>query len=242
MQAAGQRQHRERHIVLRHEEIVDHRGIGCLEGIEPGHVPRLVRHAIGKPVRERQVAHHIAEEDEFAGFRVDLGMSGEAPGPPSIIAIAFGGEADRIELERLMPLLQRKQAVRMPDDVGVGSAAVLAHHGGVRRHRIAEGAEQRLVRVILHHPFGGADIAVAVRDLAVLDGEGMDHPVAREPVIIGIARVELRIGAVAVIGAGQFRRDGARDLQFREIVFAADRGEIAAEIGIGLRGLLHGGL
>jgi hypothetical protein len=51
-------------------------------------------------------------------------------------------------------------------------------------------------------PLRRAHIAVAVAHLAALDEEAVDHPVAGEPVV-GVARLELRVRAVAIEGARQ---------------------------------------
>src|ERR1043166_3248066 len=120
----------------------------------------------------------------------------------------------------------------MPDDVGVGEAAILADDRGVAGHGIAERAEQRLARCALQLPLRGVHIAVAVAHLAVRHREGVDHAVAGEPVIIGVARLELRIGTVAIEGAGKPLWDFADDFQIREIVLTPHGSKIASEIGI----------
>ena len=123
-----------------------------------------------------------------------------------------------------MRLLERQQAAGVPDDVGVGDAAVLAHHRRVGRAWV-EAAEQRLAGGMLELPFWRADVAIAISDLAVFDEEGVDHAVAGEPVIMA-ARLELGIGPVAIEGAPQASRKFARDFKI-EIVLAAHRREIA---------------
>ena len=125
----------------------------------------------------------------------------------------------------------------MPDDVGVGDAAVLAHDRRVGRPRV-ETAEQRLAGGVLQNPFRRADIAVAVGDLAAVDEEGVDHAVAGEPVVMAPG-LELRIGPVAVEGAPESGRKFARDLE-HEVVLAAHRREIAGEKGIDRKRCVHG--
>src|ERR1700743_1301835 len=75
---------------------------------------------------------------------------------------------------------------------------------------------------------------------AALDMEGMDHAVAREPVMVGIARLELGIGAVAVIGTreafGDFPFDGKR----MKIILIVDGREITGKIGVDADGSVHG--
>ena len=74
--------------------------------------------------------------------------------------------------------LKRHQAPGVPEDVGVGEAAVGAQHGGIGSHRIAEEAEELAPGRMLGPPLGRAHIAVAVAYLAVLDEEAVDHAVA----------------------------------------------------------------
>ena len=91
-------------------------------------------------------------------------------------------------------------------------------------------AEQGLARRVFHIPLGRAHIAVAVADLAALDIEAVDHAVAAEPVVVA-ARLELGVGAVAIEGAGDLRRNPADDVQV-EVILAAYGREIARQIGV----------
>ena len=54
----------------------------------------------------------------------------------------------------------------------------------------------------------------------------MDHSVAGKPMMARIARLELRVGSVAVEHADEVPRDFPFDDQIDEIVFAVDRGKI----------------
>jgi phosphoenolpyruvate carboxylase len=67
----------------------------------------------------------------------------------------------------------------------------------------------------------------------------VDHAVAGEPVVVGIAGLELRIGAGAVEGSAQLARDLADHLEV-EIVLGAHGGEIARQIGIDANLAVHG--
>ena len=92
--------------------------------------------------------------------------------------IAAGFEVPGIEFERLVRLLERHQTARVPDDVGVGDAAVLALHGRVRGPRI-EAAEKSPACCVFELPFRRADVAVAISDLAAFDDEGVELGVRR---------------------------------------------------------------
>ena len=54
LEIAGERQDREHHVVPGHDEVVDHRRIGCGETIAASHLSGLVRDAVvdqmGKPL------------------------------------------------------------------------------------------------------------------------------------------------------------------------------------------------
>ena len=178
-------------------------GIGRLELVEARDLAGLVDHAIGHPGRQRHRTDAIAEEHHLAGFGIDLGMGGEAVGGAGIVEIAARAQRNRIDLQRLVAFFQRQQLAGVPDDVGVGDTAVLAGDGRIGRQRIAERAEQRAAGGMLEFVFRRAQIAVLVGDLAVLDEEGMQHAVAREPVMVRVARRKLRVGTVAIERAAQ---------------------------------------
>src|SRR5580704_15795657 len=159
-------------------------------------------------------------------------------GDPAFVRldIAAGFEAQWIELEGLVRLLERHETTRVPDDVGVGDAAVFARHRGVGRARV-ETAKQRLARGMFQLPFRRSNVAVAISDLSALDEEGVDHAVAGKPVVM-TARLELRVRPVTVEGAPEARRNLARDLEV-VVVLASHRREIPAEIGIGRWRFVH---
>src|ERR1700683_1978023 len=104
------------------------------------------------------------------------------------IAIAECGEAVGIEHERPVAFLEREEPAGVPNDVGVGDAAILADDGRIAGRRIAPAAEPRLMRSMLGFPFRRAYPAIAIRDAAVGDVKGVDHAVADEPMMIRIAR------------------------------------------------------
>src|SRR5580704_13816570 len=112
-------------------------------------------------------------------------------GDPAFVRldIAAGFEAQWIELEGLVRRLERHETTRVPDDVGVGDAAVLARHRRVGRARV-ETAKQRLAGRVFELPFRRSDVAVAISDLAALYEEGVDHTVTGKPVVM-TARLEL---------------------------------------------------
>jgi hypothetical protein len=141
--------------------------------------------------------------------------------------ITARSQAFRIELERLVRFLERQETACMPDDVGIGDAAVLADHRRIGRTWI-ETAKQRLASRVLELPFRRSDVAIAVGDLAVVDEEGMDHSVAGEPVVVP-ARLELGIRPVAIEGALKIGRKLAGDFEVI-VVLAAHRGVIAREV------------
>jgi hypothetical protein len=69
--------------------------------------------------------------------------------------------------------------------------------------------------------------------------KGVDHAVADEPVMIGIARRELRIGAVAVERAGEVLRQRAAKRQVGRVSLEGKRRIIAGEEWIGGERLAH---
>ena len=117
--------------------------------------------------------------------------------------------------------MQGHQLDGMVDDVGVRRARIDA--GGGRIRWCARAVEEQTPRLVLCMPFRGANPAVAIAGAAAifvrLEEEGVDHAVTEEWEVRAL-RVELRVGAVAVISAGQRVRDAPRDLQI-EIVLAA---------------------
>jgi hypothetical protein len=154
-----------------------------------------------------------------------------------LLDIATRLEADRIEFERLVALLEGEQTIRVPDDIRVGDATIGADDGRVCASRV-EAVEQRSSRGILQSPFWRADVAIAIAHLAVRDEETVDHAVAGEPVVAP-ARLELGVGAVAVKRASQGAGDRPDDLQV-VIVLAANGREIAGQIGVARRQSIHG--
>jgi hypothetical protein len=102
-QATRQRQDREQQVVPRHQEIVNQRGIRRLESFQPRQIAGSVDKAISNRGREA-AAHIVAEEHYLAGFRNQLGMSGETAGlrRAGEITVALGREGIRIDRERLM--------------------------------------------------------------------------------------------------------------------------------------------
>src|SRR5919198_828562 len=91
-------------------------------------------------------------------------------------------------------------------------------------------------------PFGCANPAVTIAGAAAifvrLEEEGVDHAVAEEWEVRAL-RVELGIGPVAIISAGQRVWNAPHDLQI-EVVLAAHRLEQAGKAGMDTLGIGHG--
>ena len=240
LHAAGQRHDRKQHIVPRHHEIMDHAGIGRVELVEPSQRAGLVDHAISQRWRKTP-ARRISEENHFAGLGIDFRMRSEAGAAERAVEvpIAMRRQGLRIERERAMPFLQRKQLARVPDDIGVGDAAVLALSRRVGGCRIAPAAEQRPMRLVLQLPFRRAHPAIAIADSAIGNVKSVDHAVADEPVMVMVARRELRIGTVAVERPGKVLRQFAAHRQIGRVGFEGERRIIAAEERIGGKRLTH---
>ena len=154
-------------------------------------------------------------------------------------------KAFRIELERLAVLVQGHQQAGMVDDVDVRRARRDVGDGRIAWG--AQGAEQWTPRLVFHLPSRGANPAIAIAGpppvgaasvLGRLEEEAVDHAVAVEDEG-GAPRIELRIGSVAVIGAGQRVRDAARDFQL-EVVLAAHRRQRTGKLGLGGLRIGHG--
>jgi len=239
VEATGQRQDRNENVPVRDHEIVNHAGVRRIEAIQPRHLADLVDNAEGHILSEELFARHVTEEQHLAGFRIDLGVGGEAVGIARVREIALRSKRACIDFKRLMTFFERKQLARVIENVGVGDAGVFSDHRRIACHRIAEGAEHRLACRVFQFPFRRADPAVAVAHFAVLNVEGMQHPVARKPMIVLVARIELRVGAGAIEAARQFARHLAFHGQIGEIVFAADGGKIASEKRIDASGRVH---
>ncbi len=215
---------------------MDHRGERRLEVIAAQHRPVRGGDAIAHAGRQRR-ADAIAEPGHLAADGIDLRVGGDIALVRTDVALRFQG-AD-VHLEGMVGLLQRQQLAGVEQDVGVGDPAFVAGRERIGGQRIAHGAEQGAAVLVLQEPLGRADIAVAVMDLAVLDIEAVDHAVAAEPVVVlGVAGLELGVGAGAEQGAPQARRDLADHGQI-EVVFAADRGEIARQIGVDANVAVH---
>ena len=116
-----------------------------------------------------------------------------------------------------MSFFQRKQLTAMPDDIGIGDAAVFALHGWIGRCRITPAAEQRPVRHILKLPFRRAYPAIAIGHPAIRDMKGVDHTVADEPVMVRVAWRKLWIGSITVKRAGEFLGQLTAQRQVRRI-------------------------
>ena len=155
------------------------------------------------------------------------------------VPIASCSQRLRIERERAMPLLQGEQLARVPNDVGIGDATVPTLRGRVGGCRIAPAAEQRPMRFVLQLPLRRPHPPVAVADAAIGNVKGVDHPVADKPVMLLVARCELRIGTVAVERPDKILRQLAADRQVGRIGFKGYRRIVSGEERIGGERLAH---
>jgi len=80
---------------------------------------------------------------------------------------------------------------------------------------------------------------IAIGNAAVLDVEGVNHPVADETVIILVSWRELRIGTVAQQRAGKVSRDFASNRQVIGVGLKLDRSEFVAQEWVVWKGKAH---
>ncbi len=160
-----------------------------------------------------------------------MGAEGLAGQPALEVPGTDGLKRVRVDLIRLGVLLQRQQPSAVPDDVGVGGAAVQTRHARIVGETIAVDAEKPPARGPFRHQPFGADITAAVVDPAAGEAEQADVAVAIE------ARAPLvfrrRIGEVAlqpVEAPLEIGRQFAIDLAIEDIRLEPRRGvEAAAE-------------
>jgi hypothetical protein len=95
---------------------------------------------------------------------------------------------------------------------------------------------------ILGLPFGRADPAIAIGGTAVFDMERADHAIAEEPMIILVARRELRIGPVTIKRPGQIFWQLPANDEVRRIGLEQDRREIALQVRMVGEWLAHDAL
>ncbi len=208
LEARGRGQDREQHVLASHREVVDLGGVGCLEPFFSLYPAMCVRDIVG------DVACGLAfcgkaEEDQFTGLGVDLGMGGGgAAGEPAVIGPgAEGLEGVGVELDRGTVFLQGQESVAVHQHVGVGRAAVAAPDAGIISEGVPVGAEQGLAGGALELEFLGAHIAAAKVDVAVLEPEQADHAVAVDDDVLSEARWKLGFRRYAVEGSLQMRGD-----------------------------------
>ena len=138
----------------------------------------------------------------------------------------------RIERDGRRAFHQRQELAAVEDDIGVAGVVALALNAGVRRHRIAEDAEQAAPGGLFEFELLGLYPAVAHRDAAIRKLEGEDHAVAIEPVIIALTRWIERIGAVAIEHAGEIVGQRALHDQIGRIGLEPDRRVMAGKIRV----------
>ena len=158
-------------------------------------------------------------------------MGGEAPRLQGAAKIPITARFNRfrVDLERQMRLFAGEDLVAMGDDAGIRDAAVLAENGSITRSRIAPTPEQRAMRGPLQLEFWRSHPTISIRNPAVLDVEGVHHPVADEPVIILVAWRELRIGTVAQQRANKVSRNFASHGQIIGVGLKQDWREFTAQ-------------
>ncbi len=161
----------------------------------------------------------VVEEQQLAGFRVDLRVRRHAPVDrevpvPGLLAQRVGRErVDAIQIAALVEAGQRDAAV----DDDVGARRVLHPGAGApapvalgQLHRLGQARPQRLARLVLGQETIGADKAVAVERFSVAEPDDVHHAVAVERVI-GLQRRVQRVFGVAQIDAVEVAGDLALD-------------------------------
>ncbi len=135
-------------------------------------------------------------------------------------------------------LVEREQAAPVAQHVDEGAVLerprifTWADQGGIDRHGVGEAAEDRVAGAPLGRQAAGPNEAVAIARPAIVEIDGVDHPVAVHRVG-EVDRLELRIGPVAHIDAAEVRRDAPGDhLEVVGVDFLADRQEVAAEVRV----------
>ena len=121
--APGKRHDREHDVPRGDGKIVHHAAIRRLEALDPRHLTIGAERPAGHQGCER-AARRIAEEHQFAGARVALGMGGERPLERAEIPHPACRQGSGIDLERQVSFLQGQQTPGVPDDVGVGDPGV----------------------------------------------------------------------------------------------------------------------
>ncbi len=183
----------------------------------------------------------VAEEQQLAGLRTPLRVRSHRPDElaveiPQAFRFEFAGDLGR---ESTLP--QREELVRVGDDVGVGGvledAALLDQLGG-RELEVEDSAEQRRVCLSLVKEPRCFDPPVPVARSAPVEVDGVDHPVAVEPVV-ATQWCELRVGAVAHVHARQLRRDLPGHGQVVHVQFVVHRGENAGHELTDLGGIIE---
>ena len=183
-------------------------------------------------LRRKAPGCRVTEEDHLAVVGVELGMGGHRPFELSAeVEAATRCKRFGVDLEGGVGFFEGQQTLAVPDHIGIGQGRVQLHHPGIGIARIAEGARQSLALGMFEFPLGRADPAVAIGDAAVFDMKGMQHAVARKPVI-GPAWRELGIGTIAIEPAIEFARHLAGDRQIGRIALHVQRRVIAAKEGI----------
>ena len=171
----------------------------------------------------------VAEADELAVVRVDLGMRGErgAAHAAAEVPFAAGRERDRVQRHGQAVFLEGEQLAGMEHHVGVGGAAAVALHRRLVRVGVAVGAVQRLAGGALELELLGAHVAVLEVHPAPVEAELRHRAIAVEVDVVAELRRVLRIRRGAVEDAVHVGRHRAVDLQVVDVELEAARRGVA---------------
>jgi len=199
VQAEGDRQVEQDHVLLGEREIVHHRPVSDRDVGRPAHPPA----AVDDDVLDMVPGPVVGDGVQLTGSVIGLGVGGEAAGQGA----AEIARAERLQLTgklvRERPGLYGGQgSPGMADDVRVG--------------REVHALMDRASGPCLAHRFGqplGADPAVPVPlGPAVAQPDAVHHAGAEEPVVSGVIQAE-GIGAVAQVASVELDRQPSRHRQ-----------------------------
>ena len=217
-----------------HEDRVAHGDADVVRDVRVGKLDRLDLH--GAP-RARDAIAIVrttkgieGEEDQLAGARIDLGMRRHA----RQIGHARARGAERLERgnaerhRRAREPTRREQLLIPHDEIGVRRvlrAALTALDG-----RLVQAAPERPSGFALAQERWRVNPPISVRNAAILDMNGVHHPVAVEP-MMPRRRRERRIARIAEKRPLEPLGKRAFDLQIEGLGLAADEAVLVAEVG-----------
>ena len=197
-------------------------------------VPAGVDDEVAEVGRERGVG----EREHLAGARIEAGVRGHGRHHPVDLAVVVPG-ADGLEIGGDLggqpTLPQRVVAAGVADDVGVGR---VLDRSGVTGDRlvgpVGDVGEPRVDAVAgadLDLETLGEDPAVAVRGLAVVEGDLVQHAVAVEHVVVA-DRLEHRVRTVADEPARRALGEVADDREVGLVELGLRRSPAAGQVGV----------